>query len=475
MIKEYGFKELCYYVFDLIDVSETNLSENLYFISNKQISEAGLQEIVDFLKSGKLFNSIDNATSLSILTAICSLSAYGNYIKDKDLIEKIIKDNCKNIFNELNNILKDEFICDKTLNFDIFKKDSAEILCAFVYDNIIKQEYQRRFITYELIDNCYNVSLYGRQSVGGNLFHKDNNLFGINQLLKYLCKFVPKSFDNWFFDTKRIDLQIISVYVMMIDNYFIKEHFTSKIPFLRSTSILTQMLHTNIRTIDLTIEDVSKLDINDKEKILLILFSLDKKYGHRVFIKDNEEFDRLHKDIKTIDSFLNKTLDLTVIEELVSNIKIDVLIISIYVLQDSSKKSALCEPLINFLEEKLSNIEYLLPHDLDYADRYKIILDIDEENCFRRIDSIIEKFDKLYKEISEPYFYYRKNKNWDNDLFKMLYYLRVSLFLYKSNNKVRDNYREQFLEMQNKFLSVKQDHIKIGIIDLEPILEQILL
>lgn len=300
----------------------------------------------------------------------------------------------------------------------------------------------------------------------------DRNNYGIKYLLGYMAMVNFKKFDKWFCTSPRDDLKMLFI-AYLYDPVYSGSHVSyqfmeSKNPLLRVTGIfnalpISKFMPVHGRSVD--IKDILSLPITDKEKAYVTLYYFIKEYGAKGFDELDVD-DKLKKDLGVIGqcNHMNNLDDSLLRDSHLQEYNYEIARRLIEVLSDNNQKNELMRYLLHNILDNLHD-EYIGTHDLMSANVLgRAMISIDSDIT----DEIVGLFDKMYKEIYQPYFHIRRYTTWSIGVSKLMFYL-IALFVKYSN----DGKFEELTAYVKKYKTVKDGHSHHMNNDLESFLGQI--
>ena len=436
MVNEIGFEEMTKTIFFVNEKNE--LIERNYFegtLPNLHLTEKGYDKIINYLNN----NSFQN---MDILLIILSSLAYGHPSeKMKKTLAYFITKNKDIIFNNIDTL---ENIIEIELN-----KEKSQVVQSII-------DMEMSFNLLETLSNIINFMWRGFD------LYKKEKLYGLGYLFLYLSKYCHNDFEEWFLKTKSNKLKIIYTNEQLdsLNIFDIEEvYINSKINFVRGLAKLVIY----VKEFKLTDNQKSIMDLEpNEENVYFTIFSLDLKYYGKLY---KDDIDKLNKRLIEIKEYL-QFLSPSIIKEFLIRVDTNILYGMVNEVINQKQRFSIYDELLKYLDTNIDLLTLTNFEKIEEANIYGAILfEIDDE---QRIIEIKNKFDIIFKEIDEPYYFYRFHNDWRMSLNKLLYYLIV-IFIYYSNKDKRDT----FLIYKEKINNIKKDFEFFKYEQVNNLLEQI--
>jgi len=432
MNEQLGYNELIKYVFENKSIDE--LLESGYLENVSYITKKGYEKINKFLKENK------NLNNFNLILGILSSLAYGYSQEiEKEITEALITNNKKLIFSNIDRL---EEITQGTLKLEksIWLNEIINMKMSF---NLLRN----------LDYNWIHFDLYKK------------HFYGIDYLLIYLSKYYFSDFESWFLSTKSNNLKIIfTSKILSNDNlYEMNETFlNSKIDFLRAKSKIA--FFTWKEKIFNNQKQITDLPI-DEESICFVMFYINKKY----YKLNKENIPSFEQDIRKIKKYF-VFLSEKKLNEFIKYINFEILYRIIKEVDNNSIKECLLNELFREIKQQFELFFSKSSFDENEVEKInlygKIILDLQNKE---EIENIKNNFEKICREINEPYYFYRFNNKWRLFLKRLIYYLIIIYIAYFSD------YTNHYLiiDYKNKILKTIKEYDFYDRNTLELLLNQI--
>ncbi len=449
--KEYFLQLLCTHVFNN---SIKDCNNNSYFVNSVpsfKLTDTGINIIKEFIQNNKLFQELNNKTSVELLCAIEVLKESNVELEFYNLYNTVLIKNKEIIFSELNNLLINELFTNNNINKDVFNMQTHSGITTVIKDS--------NNINFNFLQNCY-TNIAWQQVNKERLFKSGYYISGLKPFLTSLINYCFNDFQTWYNETPRADLKHISTYLLLTSNSYIifnEDHYSSTINLFQIHSILYFYNENELYKIDngfslFTLKDY----IKDKNTLLLILIFLLYKMNPNN-PNNNEEIKQKITELSDTFQDLNESIiDSILINDFNHHNKMEiitVLMLVINIIEDINKKDKLLTQISNYLFTHLDtyNDRISLTEIDNIANLHGEIL-YNMETNIDCVNKLKDNFEKYYISIQEPYTYYRKNALWQTNLYKMLYCIMVINWLVY--NKHQD--KSVLAKLINKFLEAKK-------------------
>lgn len=289
--------------------------------------------------------------------------------------------------------------------------------------------------------------------------------YGINYLLVYFSKYCYSDFEAWFLSTNSNNLKtIFASQILSSSNFYHNEdvYLNSKIDFLRAMSKIIVFTHrkndfgNQKKIIDL---------VKDDESIYFTMLYIKKKY----YGLDEENIGNFEQDTEKIRQYF-KFLSTDKLIEFTKYMNYKVLYTIINKVDDINAKKNLSYQLLIKIEKQFESFFdeiHISDKKIEKISLYgKIILDLQEN---KKIENIKLNFDKIYNDISEPYYFYRFNKKWRLSVQKLVSYLTIFDIIYFNDKKSHN----LIIDYKEKIFSILKEYYFYDIDKLESLLKKI--
>jgi hypothetical protein len=329
-----------------------------------------------------------------------------------------------------------------------------------VYSQLVELEF-----SYDLLESVSHPQNFHR------LVQERNN-WGISFLLLYIAHVNFEKFDEWFNNTKRVDLKSLFVNFIFdsshIEKYVSHDFQNSKNALLRTIGIFKDFpisMHFPAVKRDFKIKDIQTTVISDKEKAYVTLYYFTERYRAKE-LGELDADEELSGDLNSIGQFVYmKMLNAGVLKDFgLQSYNYEITRRVIESLEDNNQKNDLMVNLFHKIKES-ANDEHIGIHNLKAANILgRTLIALDEKPT----KEITRLFDKTYKEIYQPYFHIRHFRAWSTGVLRLMFYL-IPLFVKYTNSGEIDLLSVYI----NKYKDVKHDYHHHMNDDLISILDQI--
>lgn len=425
---EIGMQEILQKIFNLKSVEDIVDDENFDAanIEYASLCEIGYDKIVKYLNGT---NNISN----EMLIGLHAFFAYGH---PTDAFSRCMKEHLRQYGSNLVDLL--ESIPDQGTSLNLQN--------AQYYQGIYKQK-----LSFSLLENVSRISLYRHR------IYKGECLFAFAYLLLNAFKSCNKDFEAWFLSTKREDLKTIfteqALDLSAMYDYIDESHISSKLPFIKVLSyMLSFKIDPQLSFPDDT-KEMSEMDVS-VENLYFIAYAFKYRGNEAV---DQNKAQQIFDELDALKEYL-QLFNVNLYKEFLGKVDSAILYLFVFKVDDEDLKTDLFSALADYLIDKIDNEEYFSYHTIKDTELLGNLLEFISEAY--RI-TLSDKFSKLCDEIDHPYYYYRFNDNWNNEVKTLVYYLSV-FFIYSQmdNDFNMKEKQERFNETVKGFIRYTQDDIK---------------